>query len=176
VILQPSELPTSTINDPILSKVVYKTTIYDLDKIYGKFKGIQFEKIQQESIYLYTDKEVAEIKIDFNDQDMDVWRIYLERAQISKNSEEIPHLFKTAFSLCQIPEQNDRVKSAEGIFNYFFKKKGDFYYERKEFEKSAKAFSMTSRRFEEIVVKFINKGDSDKDGLRIYLLKMLKRY
>jgi len=96
---------------------------------------------------------------------LDVWKIYLERAQDTTcDPIDVPLFFFKAYILCNNDQDKNRVKSAEG----------DFFYSRKRYIEAGLAYSKTNRPFEEIATKFINQGEGDSDGLRVYIEELYK--
>jgi len=161
VFLQPAELPTVPKgNNPVLSQVIFSS-------YHGRVIGVEpFLDPYNEPIQGVTiiNLEQEFLELCFTDPNLDMWRIYLERAQDPKseidNPEDIPRFFFIAFKLCGFREEDkERVKSAEG----------DYYFQKGNYKAAGLAYAKTKIPFEEIVTKFMNKGEGDVDGLRIYM-------
>ena len=110
-------------------------------------------------IYLYSNSSVWRILIE--DEERDVWKLYLEQALDPKSSKE--SYFDVAFKLCkQDPKTKDIVLSA----------KADYFFKVGRFNDAANIYAMTSKSFEQVSIAFHNKGQ--KDALRIYVLAKLQ--
>ncbi|KAF0974468.1 hypothetical protein FDP41_006500 [Naegleria fowleri] len=110
-------------------------------------------------IYLYSSSAVWRITID--DEEKDVWKLYLEQALDPKSSKE--SYFDIAYKLCkQDPKTKDIVLSA----------KADYYFKTGRYNEAANIYAMSSKSFEQVSIAFHNRGQ--KDALRIYVLSKLQ--
>ncbi|KAL9645099.1 hypothetical protein ABK040_004590 [Willaertia magna] len=108
-------------------------------------------------VYLYSNSSVYRIEID--DEERDVWKLYLEQALDPKSSKEL--YFDIAYKLCK-NENRDIVLSA----------KADYYFKMKRYMEAASIYAMTTKSFEQVSISFHNKGQ--KDALRSYVLSKLQ--
>ena len=124
----------------------------------GELLGLCTDKLGR-YIYLYSTSNVWRITID--DEEKDVWKLYLEQALDPKSSKE--SYFDIAYRLCkQDPKNKDIVLSA----------KADYYFKIGKYNDAALIYAMTSKSFEQVSISFHNKGQ--RDALRIYVLSKLQ--
>lgn len=112
-----------------------------------------------DEVYVYTDSAVWRLIVD--QEDRDVWRLYLEKATDPRTSKD--EYFSIAQEICDHdPRKKDIVLIA----------KADYLFKTKQYEKAANVYARTTKSFEEVAISFHNKGQ--RDALRRYLLNMLK--
>jgi hypothetical protein len=110
-------------------------------------------------IYVYTDTSVFKVLVE--DEERDVWRLYLEQALDPTASRE--EYFDIAFRLCKHDAKTrDIVLTA----------KADFYVKDGRYNEAADIYAKTTKMFEDVAIMFHSKNQ--KDALRIYLLNKLK--
>lgn len=118
-------------------------------RTYGNLIGFAYDEINQMT-WLYSDSSIFEISI--NDEERDIWRLLLEKEQ-----------FDLALKF-----SNSRQKEVV-IYTY-----ANHLFKIGNFEHAAEIYAKSSHSFEEIALKFIQRGAID--GLRHYLMFKLKDY
>lgn len=136
-------------------KIVFQEN-YSLQK--GKLLGLAIDETNSE-IYAYTDSSIH--KIEINEEERNVWRLYLEQTLDPKTAKE--EYFNVALRLCRDdPETRSIVLTA----------KADYYFKIGQYKNAANVYAKTLKSFEEVALMFSSKGQ--KDALRIFLLSKLK--
>jgi hypothetical protein len=172
IVVQPAELP-STENKKVksgqlLSKVVY--TSYADGYGQGEIRDMCPFVADSESYDPVTDRDKTGMivltdseeffEILIKDPKKDTWRIYLERARDPAcNPKYIPEYFAKAYVYAENNSQRDLIKSAEG----------DFYLSKMRYVEAGHAYAQTPRPFEEIILKFVNKGAGEIEGIKKYV-------
>ncbi|KAL0479684.1 vacuolar protein sorting protein VPS18 [Acrasis kona] len=139
-----------------------QTDISDLDvafeeeinfKDHGMVLGLTTDPITNE---VYVSCELSNFKLLFDDEDRNVWKIYLRRAL--EGSKQDDQYFDTALDLVEDdPHQRDVILTHKA--NSLFK--------REKYHESAKLYARTSSQLEHICMKFHNVYQMD--ALRVYL-------
>ncbi len=111
--------------------------------------GLSTDPIRK-TCWLHTDQSIHELVI--KDEDRDVWKIYLQRSN-----------FELAKRFAKTQTQRDSVLAAEA----------DSYFAAGRFIPSAQSYAQSSKPFEEVVLRFVDKGE--RDALRYYLMAKLER-
>ncbi|KAK4050478.1 tethering complex subunit [Microbotryomycetes sp. JL221] len=108
---------------------------------------------------LLSDKVVFEEPLDLSifelvikDEDRHVWKIHLSRSN-----------WDLARRYAKTPRQRDTVLAAEA----------DAYFESGRYIQSAQSYAQSSRTFEDVVLRFVDKNE--RDALRYYLVARLER-
>lgn len=146
-------LEVAEVNFSSIRKVYEK--VFD-KKVEGTPKGLCYDESNGE-VYLYTNTSVT--RINMEDEEKDVWKLFLSRAIDSRTSK--PHYFSMAKSLTKDASQLDIVNTERA--NYLFN--------QGKFMEAAVLYNSTTKPFEEICMKFANKNEWD--ALRKYLLEKL---
>ncbi len=165
VLMQPSGLIGGNAEDKeedgILQVPIGAITVVfeeSIPKSRGSIIGYTYD-LQGKEMYIYT--EMAVFKLSADQEDRDVWRLYLERALNPKISKDT--YFQKALKIVETdPKRKDVVLTA----------KGDYAFRQKKFDDAANILARTTKSVEEVTMAFLNKGQ--KDSLRRYLLNKLK--
>ena len=104
----------------------------------------------RKTCWMHTDQSIHELVI--KDEDRDVWKIYLQRSN-----------YDLAKRFAKTQTQRDTVLAAEA----------DAYFAAGRFIPSAQSYAQSSKPFEEVVLRFVDKGE--RDALRYYLVAKLER-
>jgi hypothetical protein len=128
-------------------KVVFESTLPTAQC--GRVRGLATDALER-TIWVYCERAVFEVTI--NDEDRDVWQMYLERKQ-----------FETALRHCKTATQKDRVWSAQG----------DYLFSQGSFELAATVYAKTLRSFEELALLFVQRNE--RAALRTLLMRKLVR-
>jgi hypothetical protein len=115
----------------------------------GKLRGFCKDE-RSGTLWLYSEKAIWEVR--FDNEERDVWRILLQKEQ-----------FTEALGYCDAA-QREVVLFAHS--NYLF--------EKQQYEQAAEILAMSSRTFEEVALKFIQRGATP--ALKTYLMNRLERY
>eukprot|EP00475_Leptophrys_vorax_P001326 TRINITY_DN10707_c0_g1_i1.p1 TRINITY_DN10707_c0_g1~~TRINITY_DN10707_c0_g1_i1.p1 ORF type:complete len:664 (-),score=170.26 TRINITY_DN10707_c0_g1_i1:2071-4062(-) len=115
----------------------------------GRLKGFSKDE-RSGTLWVYGEKAIFEIR--FDNEERDVWRILLQKEQ-----------FTEALGYCDAA-QREMVLYAQA--NHLF--------ERQQYEQAAEILAMSSRTFEEVALKFIQRGATQ--ALKTYLINRLERY
>ncbi|KAM0793369.1 hypothetical protein ACM66B_000824 [Microbotryomycetes sp. NB124-2] len=100
--------------------------------------------------WMYADQSIFELVI--KDEDRNVWKTHLSRSN-----------WELARKYAKTPRQRETVLAAEA----------EAYFASNRFIQSAQAFAQSSRNFEDVVLKFVDKNE--RDALRYYLVARLER-
>ncbi|KAI7860888.1 Pep3/Vps18/deep orange family-domain-containing protein [Circinella umbellata] len=103
------------------------------------------------TFWIYTTFSIYELSVE--NEERDVWKLYLEKSQ-----------YDMALQYCKDPAQKDKVYTAQA----------KDYFSQRRYQMSAKYFAESAVPFEEVTLKFVEK--SERDALRIYLVKKLERF
>ncbi|KAI9807325.1 MAG: hypothetical protein M1833_000068 [Piccolia ochrophora] len=103
------------------------------------------------TFWLFTSQEIFEIVV--NDEDRDVWKIFLDRGQ-----------FDSALAHAKTPRQRDAVATAHG----------DHLISNGQYVDAAGVYGKSSKPFEEVALTLIDHDESD--ALRKYLLTKLASF
>ncbi|GAA5918386.1 hypothetical protein JCM1841_003937 [Sporobolomyces salmonicolor] len=104
----------------------------------------------RKTCWMYTDSAIYELVI--KDEDRDVWKIYLGRQN-----------WELARRFAKTQRQRDAVLAAEA----------DSYFAAGRYIQSAQSYAQSSKSFEEVVLRFVDKNE--RDALRYYLVARLER-
>ncbi|GAA5958403.1 hypothetical protein JCM3765_007864 [Sporobolomyces pararoseus] len=104
----------------------------------------------RKTCWMYTESSIYELVI--KDEDREVWKIYLSR----QNWELAKRYAKTQ-------RQRDAVLASEA----------DSYFAAGRYIQSAQSYAQSSKNFEEVVLRFVDKNE--RDALRYYLVARLER-
>ena len=116
----------------------------------GEIRGITNDPIAG-TIWIYATNQVFEITV--NDEDRDIWKLYLEKSNYSK-----------ALHFCKTAKQKDIVWSAQA----------ENAFEQRNYGDAATFFGKTALSFEEVSLKFIRMNN--RDALKTYLLQKLQNF
>ncbi|RAH64428.1 vacuolar protein sorting protein DigA [Aspergillus aculeatinus CBS 121060] len=105
----------------------------------------------QHTYWLFTSREIYEIAVE--NEDRDVWKVYLQK-----------QMFDQALQYARTSAQKDAVSTVSG----------DFLAEKGRYLEAATVWGRSSKGFEEVCLKLINRGEHD--ALRKYLLSQLSTY
>lgn len=130
-----------------------------IEKKGGAYKGIVVDPTTG-VMWLYSDKGVWQVLK--KDEDRDVWRLYLEKAQSSGTRDADGTHFETALQKCKTEAQKDEVLTAQA----------DFFFDQRNLDMAAAKYAKTSRSFEEVALKFIN--IQERAALKSFLLYKLR--
>ncbi|KAK4055290.1 tethering complex subunit [Microbotryomycetes sp. JL201] len=100
--------------------------------------------------WMYTDQSIFELVI--KDEDRNVWKTHLSRSN-----------WELAHKYAKSARQRETVLAAEA----------ESYFASGRYIQSAQAFAQSSRNFEDVVLKFVDKNE--RDALRYYLVAKLER-
>ncbi len=123
-----------------------------------EYKGI-YKDVANGEVYFYSSTNIFKLCIE-NEQ-KDVWKIYLEKSQNPKIAKE--EYFDLAFS---IVEDDPKKKNAVLIA------KANYYMNKGKFTEAANTFARTSKSFEEVIMGFYNANQFD--AIRKYVANKLK--
>ncbi|GAA6046606.1 hypothetical protein JCM3770_006235 [Rhodotorula araucariae] len=104
----------------------------------------------RKTLWLYTEQAIYELVV--RDEDRDVWKVFLGRGQ-----------WDNARRLAKTQRQRDAVLAAEA----------DSYFAAGKFIQAAQAYAQSSKSFEEVVLRFVERDE--RDALRYYLVAKLER-
>ncbi|GAA5878842.1 hypothetical protein JCM1840_000732 [Sporobolomyces johnsonii] len=104
----------------------------------------------RKTCWMYTDSAIYELVV--KDEDRDVWKIYLGRQN-----------WVLARRFAKTQRQRDAVLAAEA----------DSYFAAGRYIQSAQSYAQSSKSFEEVVLRFVDKNE--RDALRYYLVARLER-
>ncbi|SCV68374.1 BQ2448_495 [Microbotryum intermedium] len=104
----------------------------------------------RKTCWMHTDQSIFELVI--KDEDRDVWKTYLQRSN-----------WELARKYAKTRRQRDQVLSAEA----------DAYFAQGRYIQSAQCYAQSSKSFEEVVLRFVDKNE--RDALRYYLTAKLER-
>ncbi|BGP21553.1 tethering complex subunit [Rhodotorula toruloides] len=104
----------------------------------------------RKTCWMHTDSAIYELVI--RDEDRDVWRVYLARGN-----------WEAAKRVAKTQRQRDSVLAAEA----------DSYFSAGRYIQSAQAYAQSSKPFEEVVLRFVDKDE--RDALRYFLVAKLER-
>ncbi|BGP36576.1 tethering complex subunit [Rhodotorula kratochvilovae] len=104
----------------------------------------------RKTLWMYTEQAIYELVV--RDEDRDVWKVFLGRGQ-----------WENARRLAKTQRQRDVVLAAEA----------DSYFGAGKFIQAAQAYAQSSKSFEEVVLRFVERDE--RDALRYYLVAKLER-
>ncbi|KAJ8297008.1 Vacuolar protein sorting-associated protein 18 [Rhodotorula toruloides] len=104
----------------------------------------------RKTCWMHTDSAIYELVI--RDEGRDVWRVYLARGN-----------WEMAKRFAKTQRQRDSVLAAEA----------DSYFSAGRYIQSAQAYAQSSKPFEEVVLRFVDKDE--RDALRYFLVAKLER-
>ncbi|GAA5965015.1 hypothetical protein JCM8115_005683 [Rhodotorula mucilaginosa] len=133
--------------DILTDKVVYRET---LDFPDGSRPVRLSTDALRKTCWMHTETSIFELVI--RDEDRDVWKVYLAR----QNWDQAKRSAKTQ-------RQRDTVLAAEA----------DAYFAAGRFIQAAQAYAQSSKGFEEVVLRFVDKNE--RDALRVFLVAKLER-
>ena len=105
-------------------------------------------------IWLHAGSGIFQVMV--TDEDKDVWRLYLAKAQQGD-----PVEFETALKYCKTESQRNEVLNLQA----------DHYFREGKFELAAKYYAETTRSFEEVTLMLLDSNQAD--ALKSYLLLRL---
>ena len=106
-------------------------------------------------IWLHSGDKIYQVMV--TNEDRDVWRLYLAKAQ-----EGNPVEFETALKYCKTEAQRNEVWNLQA----------DHYFKEGKYELAAKYYAETTRSFEEVTLMLLD--TNQVDALKSYLLLRLK--
>lgn len=109
-------------------------------------------------LYVYTERQI--FRIDIDNEEQDIWRLYASNAFMSDQLNE--KYFETALRI---------VEGKNELKNMLIESKAEILFKKKYYLDSAIEFSKAGTQFEEVVVKLYSVGE--KDALHEYLLQKL---
>ncbi|GAA5995221.1 tethering complex subunit PEP3 [Rhodotorula paludigena] len=104
----------------------------------------------RKTLWMHTEQSIYELVV--RDEDRDVWKVYLARGQ-----------WENARKHAKTQRQRDAVLAAEA----------DSYFAAGRYIQSAQAYAQSSKGFEEVVLRFVEKDE--RDALRYFLVAKLER-
>ncbi|GAA5866874.1 hypothetical protein JCM3774_004586 [Rhodotorula dairenensis] len=133
--------------DILTDKVVYQEA---LDLPDGSRPVRLSTDVLRKTCWMHAETSIFELVI--RDEDRDVWKVYLAR----QNWDQAKRSAKTR-------RQRDVVLAAEG----------DAYFAAGRYIQAAQAYAQSSKGFEEVVLRFVDKNE--RDALRVFLVAKLER-
>lgn len=127
-----------------------------LDARVGTVHGITLDPTFN-TVWIHSDRRILEVVI--ADEDRNVWKLFLNKA-IAGNGDDRD--FDHALSVCRTAAERQHVFTAQA----------DKYFEKEEYDRAAVIYAKTSRSFEEVALKFLEK--ETRDSLLLFLLQKLK--
>jgi hypothetical protein len=127
----------------------------------------------RKTCWMHTETSIFELVI--RDEDRDVWKVYLARQnwdQAKRSAKVSPLCWPDSRSAdesdilsatIQTQRQRDTVLAAEA----------DAYFAAGRFIQAAQAYAQSSKGFEEVVLRFVDKNE--RDALRVFLVAKLER-
>lgn len=109
------------------------------------------------TVWVHSDRRILEIVI--ADEDRNVWKLYLNKAVAGPGDDRD---FEHALSVCRNGFERQQVLTAQA----------DKYFDKGEYDRAAVIYAKTSRSFEEVALKFLDK--ETRDSLLLFLLQKLK--
>lgn len=158
IIMQPPALCNSVQNKEEFAQIPLSSVKVVFQELFPQLLGVTRDQ-KSGDIYIYT--ESACYKIICDDEERDVWRLYLEKALNPMTSKETH--FDMALRLCKDdPKKRDLVNCA----------KADYYFKNGRYEEAADIYAKTTKSFEQVAISFYNKGE--RDALRKFLCNKLE--
>ncbi|GAA5992074.1 hypothetical protein JCM10908_000728 [Rhodotorula pacifica] len=133
--------------DILTDKVVFLET---LDLPDGSRPVRLSTDVLRKTCWMHTETSIFELVI--RDEDRDVWKVYLTRQN-----------WELAKKSAKTQRQRDTVLAAEA----------DAYFAAGRFIQAAQAYAQSSKGFEEVVLRFVDKHE--RDALRVYLVAKLEK-
>lgn len=130
----------------------------------------------RKTLWMHTEQSIYELVV--RDEDRDVWKVYLARGQWENARKHAKVRARERRTWCGIGEadpllvmfarsqtqrQRDAVLAAEA----------DSYFAAGRYIQSAQAYAQSSKGFEEVVLRFVEKDE--RDALRYFLVAKLER-
>ncbi|KAI9906003.1 hypothetical protein PsorP6_013411 [Peronosclerospora sorghi] len=115
------------------------------DSRVGNVKGITVDDTFN-TAWIYSNRRILEVFI--ADEDRNVWKLFLSKA-IMGNGEDLD--FEQALGVCRNGWERQRVLTAQA----------DKLFEKGEFDRAAVIYAKTTRSFEEVALKFLDKKTRD---------------
>ncbi|CEG37781.1 vacuolar protein sorting-associated protein 18 [Plasmopara halstedii] len=109
------------------------------------------------TVWIYSNRRILELVI--SDEDRNVWKLFLSKAMTGTGDDRD---FEQALSVCRNGWERQRVLTAQA----------DKLFEKGEFDRAAVIYAKTTRSFEEVALKFLEK--ETRDSLLLFLLQKLK--
>uniref|UniRef100_A0A7S1KLN0 Pep3/Vps18/deep orange domain-containing protein n=1 Tax=Percolomonas cosmopolitus TaxID=63605 RepID=A0A7S1KLN0_9EUKA len=154
--------PSASNGDVTYEKIPFGEVKLVQEKVFTGDEGVPLGLCVDPGTYeLYIFTNTGLLRIGIEDEEMDVWRLYLEKALNPKMS--TPKLFDTSLRLVNgDAHKTDIVLTA----------KADYLFKNKQYEDAADIYSKTRKAFEEVTIAFHSVGE--KDALRMYLMRKLE--
>ncbi|OWZ14612.1 Vacuolar protein sorting-associated protein [Phytophthora megakarya] len=109
------------------------------------------------TIWIHSNRRILEVMI--ADEDRDVWKLFLSKAVMGNGDDRD---FEQALGVCRNGWERQRVLTAQA----------DKLFDKGEFDRAAVIYAKTTRSFEEVALKFLEK--ETRDSLLLFLLQKLK--
>lgn len=123
----------------------------------------------RKTCWMYTESSIYELVV--KDEDRDVWKIYLSRQNwdLAKRHAKVSNhtLMAQAHRLTPLLYQTQRQRDA------VLGSEADSYFAAGRYIQSAQSYAQSSKSFEEVVLRFVDKNE--RDALRYYLVARLER-
>ncbi|RLN02542.1 hypothetical protein BBJ28_00014298 [Nothophytophthora sp. Chile5] len=122
----------------------------------GNVHGISVDETFN-TVWVHSNRRILEVVI--ADEDRNVWKLFLSKA-VTGNGEDRD--FEQALGVCRNGWERQRVLTAQA----------DKLFDKGEFDRAAVIYAKTTRSFEEVALKFLEK--ETRESLLLFLLQKLK--
>ncbi|KAE8911732.1 Vacuolar protein sorting-associated protein 18 [Phytophthora fragariae] len=109
------------------------------------------------TVWIHSNRRILEVVI--ADEDRDVWKLFLSKAVMGNGDDRD---FEQALGVCRNGWERQRVLTAQA----------DKLFDKGEYDRAAVIYAKTTRSFEEVALKFLEK--ETRDSLLLFLLQKLK--
>ncbi|KAG7401490.1 Vacuolar protein sorting-associated protein 18 like protein [Phytophthora boehmeriae] len=122
----------------------------------GNVHGISVDETFN-TVWIHSNRRILEVVI--TDEDRNVWKLFLSKAVLGNGDDRD---FEQALGVCRNGWERQRVLTAQA----------DKLFDKGEFDRAAVIYAKTTRSFEEVALKFLEK--ETRDSLLLFLLQKLK--
>ncbi|KAF4321788.1 hypothetical protein BBO99_00000674 [Phytophthora kernoviae] len=122
----------------------------------GNVRGMSVDETFN-TVWIHSNRRILEVTI--TDEDRNVWKLFLSKAVLGNGDDRD---FEQALGVCRNGWERQRVLTAQA----------DKLFDKGDFDRAAVIYAKTTRSFEEVALKFLEK--ETRDSLLLFLLQKLK--
>ncbi|RLN56931.1 hypothetical protein BBJ29_000880 [Phytophthora kernoviae] len=122
----------------------------------GNVRGMSVDETFN-TVWIHSNRRILEVAI--TDEDRNVWKLFLSKAVLGNGDDRD---FEQALGVCRNGWERQRVLTAQA----------DKLFDKGDFDRAAVIYAKTTRSFEEVALKFLEK--ETRDSLLLFLLQKLK--
>jgi hypothetical protein len=138
----------SRLSEKVVFEDSFQSPKYAQSKDGARILGVTRDAMKN-TFWIYSPTSVYEVVI--QTEDRDVWELYLQKQE-----------FSMAFERAKDAAQRDKVLTCQA----------EHHFNKDQFELAAQLYARTERSFEEVALRFLNKGE--RDALKTYLLRKIE--